>query len=96
MSATGSFSIRLMNEDGEPVTDREVTVFYDGLFSGSESQDTDDDGWATFPIFSEPDYIGKIYTTELNDDLLVTSSTVLLTDGERVEDGDTFSYTVRV
>lgn len=91
----GTFSIRLMNEDDEPVADREVTVHYSGLLSGFESRDTDSDGWAEFPLFSEPDYIGNVYTTELNDDLLVTSSSVLLTDGETVSDGDTFSFTIR-
>jgi|GEM_PF-3575267 len=41
------FSIRVVDEDGDPVSDKKITIDY-GLFNGQESEFTNNDGWAEF------------------------------------------------
>jgi len=93
MSDEGSFSVRLVDEDGYPIGDRSVTVFYGGFLSGYETQYTDSDGWAEFPTFGHSN-VDKIYSYELHG-LLVQKRDVLLSDGESIFDGATFSFTIQ-
>ena len=93
MSDDGTFSIRLVDENGDALTDRKVTVFYKGILGGSEKRYTDYDGWAEFPTFGE-NYIGEVYSYELRG-ILVTKHSVLLTGGEEIYDGATFSFTIQ-
>ena len=44
----GTFSFRLVDEHGRPVSDRKITIDY-GFMRGVGSEYTDDDGWAEFP-----------------------------------------------
>ena len=49
MSDDISFSIRIVNQDGDGVSNEEVYITESGfLAGGSQSQITDTDGWATF------------------------------------------------
>jgi len=85
MSDLGSFSIRVVDEDGNGVED--VTVTCDYQLGGQGTEYTDSDGWVTFPIlkgFTASSY--GINTVYIN--------------GEEVkdffypEDEDTFSFTL--
>jgi hypothetical protein len=86
----GTFSIRLVHgKNGRPASNRKVTVFYGG---GSETRYTDDDGWSSFPTLGYS-YVGQIYSVEYYG-ILVLSRGVLLSKGERISDGATFSFAV--
>jgi hypothetical protein len=89
-----TFSIRLVDEDGHAVGNREVTCFYPGglLPGGSHTEYTDDDGWCEFPTFGSSS-VTKIYSYELHG-IWVSKRSVLLSDGEYISDGATFSFTV--
>lgn len=78
-----SFSIRVVNEDGEPVQGAMVSVIYDVT---NQDDYTDEDGWVEFerpkPALGGSGIRGTIYI-----------------NGEEVgspwiADGDTFSYTL--
>lgn len=90
MSSEGNFSIRVVDEDSDPLSGIEVTVFYGAsggglLPGGSETRYTDSDGWAEFEIFigTWGSLIEKVY---VGNELVDTSLTP--------DDGDTYSYTV--
>ena len=91
---TGTFSICLIDEDGRPHTNRRVTCFYPGVLlpGGSETRYTDDSGWCEFPTHGYG-YIGEIYSYALHG-ILIQERSVLLTDGEKIYDGATFSFTI--
>jgi hypothetical protein len=89
MSSEGSFSIRVVDEDGDPVNGARISVVYGasagGLLPGGvETRHTDSDGWAEFDIYTGTwgSLIEEVYV----DGELVDSS---LTP----EDGDTYSFT---
>jgi hypothetical protein len=91
---SGTFSIRLVDDDGDPISNRKVTCFYSGglLPGGSHAEYTDDDGWCEFPTFGNSS-VSEIYSYELYG-LLVQQRSVLLSDGEDIHDGASFSFTV--
>ena len=43
-----SFSVKVVDEDGDPKSGAEVSVSYMGLLSGFEEDYTDEDGWVSF------------------------------------------------
>lgn len=49
MRDAGSFSIRVVDDDGQPVSGAKVS-YQCGDMSGVGTEYTDDDGWATFDI----------------------------------------------
>jgi hypothetical protein len=90
MSSEGTFSIRVVDEDGDPVRGAKVTVFYGAsvgglLPGGSETRHTGSDGWAEFERYvgTWGSLIERVY---VNGELVGTSLTP--------DDGDTYSYTV--
>ena len=86
MSELGTWSVRVVDEDGNGVEG--VTVAYQcGLISGVGTAYTDEDGWAQFEIIKEtlgagPIAVHKIWVegTEMSDNVFYP------------EDGDTFSF----
>lgn len=57
-----SFSIRVVNDEGDPVEGVKVTVSFDGIFHGVGEDFTDDDGWAQFESSSMHHVAtGKVY-----------------------------------
>ena len=50
MAETISFAIRVVDEDGSPISGKEVYITQSG-FGGSQGQYTDEDGWATFEFY---------------------------------------------
>ena len=76
-----SFSIRIVNENGDPVVGEMVHIGYYRILQGWDEAGTDDDGWAEF---TGPSHIGT-----------VTVRGVQLNDADfSVEDGYTFSFTL--
>jgi hypothetical protein len=74
------FSIRIIDEDGDGVSDIKVSVSFDSL-GGWLEEFTDSDGWATF----EPSGHHVSCKVYVRDELL----------GEvGIEDGDTFSFNI--
>jgi hypothetical protein len=90
----GTFSIRLLDEDGRALRNRGVTCFYQGrlLPGGSETRYTDSTGWCNFPTHRY-DYIGKIYSYALHG-IFIQKRSVLLSKGEEIYDGANFSFTI--
>ena len=50
MAETISFSIRIVDEEGDPVSGKKVYITQSGL-GGSQGQYTDEDGWAEFEFY---------------------------------------------
>ena len=81
----GSFSIRIVDENQQPMSGVAVGCSYCGL--GSEIQYTNNKGWATFPIYggtifsSQPVGVDQIYVNEIE-----------LMDFFYPEDGQTESF----
>jgi hypothetical protein len=88
MSDEGTFSIRVVDEDGRPVSNREVTIDY-GTMRGVGTEYTDDDGWAEFSTFGYSS-VGRIWIKKYNSDMLITSTAVEVSDGESTYDGANF------
>ena len=83
-----TFSIRVVNDEGDGVESVKVCCFY-GLLSGFEEKYTDDDGWVNFDIPSEV-LSGRLISIK---SIYVDGNEVL--DGpEDMEDGDTRSFTI--
>lgn len=88
MSEGGSFSIRVVDADGNGVSGAKVS-YQCGHLSGVGTEYTDDDGWVTFPIIHETLGSGVIPIR------------CIWVNGEEVsdevhypDDGDTFSFTL--
>lgn len=87
MSEHGTFSIRVVDENGDGVSEAEV-AYECGQMSGVGSEYTDSDGWAEFDIvhgmFGGPIPIDKVWVNgeEVSDNSFYP------------EDGDTFSFTL--
>jgi hypothetical protein len=87
-------SIRLLNEDGRPLSDYKITIFFSGLLGSMEHARTDSDGWATF----ENPYVD--YDERSVDSAHATLSmfpsviTKTLMDGGSISNGETMSFTV--
>jgi hypothetical protein len=77
---TISYSIRIVDEDGNGVEGANVYIEYGGLLGSWDEGYTDENGWVEFD--TSQDIISKVY---VNDEIV----------GEdyRVEEGDTFSFT---
>lgn len=81
-----TFSIRVVDDDGDPVSGIEVTCSY-GVVSGLHTERTDEDGWATFPIVENAFGFGN------------TPVSHVFIDHEEVhgelnpDDGETYSFT---
>jgi hypothetical protein len=84
----GTFSIRLMDEHGRPVSDRKITIHY-GFMRGVGSEYTDDDGWAEFPTNGYSD------VRTILADTLITSRSVELSSSKVIYDGAKFSYVIQ-
>jgi len=91
-SDDSEFCIRIVDRDGGPRENREVTCFYPGILGGSETRHTDGDGWCSFPTHGF-DHTDKIYSVQYYD-ILILSRAILLSEGEDIHDGATFSFTV--
>ena len=89
----GTFSIRLMDEHGRPVSDRKITIHY-GFMRGVGSEYTDDDGWAEFPTNGYSD-VKTIWADEYNNDTLITSRSVELSSSKVIYAGAKFSYVIQ-
>ena len=75
-----SFSIRVINDDGDPVGGIDVAASF-GIFHGMIEETTNDDGWAEFE--ASGDYVSA--------ELFVDGRS----KGEHaLSDGETFSFTV--
>ena len=87
MSEHASFSIRIVDADGNGVSGAKVSCQY-GTMSGVGTEYTDDDGWATFDIV-EGVLGGRIPIENIWVDGKEISDDVTYMD-----DGDTFSFTL--
>lgn len=88
----GTFSIRLVNADGDPIENRSITVFYPGLIGSSTTEYTDHDGWAEFGIYGHR-RTAEIHSYELYG-ILIQKRAVTISDGEEIHDGASFSFTI--
>jgi len=84
MSELGTFSIRVVDEDGVGVGDVKVSVHYASLLAGYFHGRTDSDGWVEFDIETAPPW-GTLIETIYVDDEEVGG-------GFHPEDGNTFSF----
>lgn len=88
-SNEGTFSIRVVNERGNPVRGAKVSCQY-GRMSGVGSEYTDSNGWAEFPIIS-----GAIIDRSTITIMKVWVNGEEVSDGSFTpEDGDTFSFVI--
>lgn len=81
----GTFSIRVVDEDGQGVCGAKVSCHYP---TTHQSQYTDSDGWAEF------DAHGGLLSFPVVDHLYING--VEVDASVRTDDGDTFSYTIPV
>lgn len=89
-----NFSIRIIDEEGEPIEGVTVRVWYKFGAWGAipwypDKAETDEDGWAQF---SKTAPVSKLMNGGIDIDVKVRSSE--LAEDLRVEDGDTLSYTM--
>ncbi len=77
-----NYSIRVINEDGDPEEDARVKVTY---IVSHETGDTDEDGWVQFNTTS---------ITNQTVDVEVSINGDSVGKLEEVGDGDTFSFTI--
>jgi hypothetical protein len=87
MSGDETFSIRIVNENGDPISDAKVQCLY-AMNAGAETVYTNEDGWGEFPILGA--LLGgsaEVISIIVNDEEV---------QGERwyPEDGDTLSFTI--
>jgi hypothetical protein len=82
---TVSFSIRIVNDDGEGVSGIRVYVQYT---DGSATEETDDDGWAQFTAVGLHEAINC--NTILRE---IRCKGTTLAEDVTVDDGETLSYT---
>ena len=87
-----TFSIRLMDKRQRPLSDRKITVFYSGMFSGWEDRYTGSDGWCEFPTFGRT-WVKHIYSYMLFGFWAQKRSLVLAKD-QKIFDGATLSFTI--
>lgn len=88
MPVVGSFSIRIVDGDGEGVQGVDVTCKY-GIISGVQSEYTDEDGWASFPVVEETTSSWHISVTTI-----WVNSVDMDVESFRPDDGDTMSFTL--
>lgn len=80
-----SFSIRIVDEDGDGVSGIEVSCHYSGMTH--ESDYTDDDGWANFTLYKNVFFSGYPYL----ENVYVDGEDVL-PETVQPEDGETYSF----
>jgi hypothetical protein len=80
----GAFSVRVIDERGRPCKGIDVQCLYE--HSGTQTEYTDSDGWAEFPV-----YVG-FGGTKFVTSICVSWKKVSEGTGFFPEDGDTFSY----
>jgi hypothetical protein len=85
----GTFSIRVVDEDGNGVEGVKVTCKYRGILHGMEEEYTDEDGWARFHV-SYTMFSGS--TVPINN--IWIGDDQVLDEIKYMEDGDTLSYTI--
>lgn len=79
----GTFSVRVVNEDGVGVPGVEVSCHYPLTY---QTRHTDSDGWAEFDVH------GGLMSFPVVDHLYINS--VEVDTSLKTEDGDSFSYTL--
>lgn len=91
-----SFSIRIVDKDGDPLSGRDVTVRYLAMFlSTRQTSETDSDGWAHFETEEGDDTVAEVSVEYHWTSMPGMSRTITVNDDSfKVSDGDTFSYTV--
>ncbi|MDP2816039.1 MAG: hypothetical protein Q8O19_05110 [Rectinemataceae bacterium] len=77
----GMFSVRVVNEDGDPVKSARVSVDF-GLLRGQSTEYTDENGWAEFSNLDGDLVTGEFY---VNGESQGDHST---------HDGDSYSFTI--
>ena len=87
----GTFTVRLVDENDNPISGRKVYVNY-GSMRGVGEEYTDEDGRADFPTLGY-DSVGAISSYRL-EGLLVQQVSEELSSGENIEDGAEFTYTI--
>src|SRR4051794_331386 len=84
----GTFSIRIVDEDGNGVGGIDVYIEHGLGILHSHREETDSDGWAEFPLLK-----GSI-SDSLTVDVVMVNGVRVNDDYFTPEDGDTFSYTI--
>lgn len=87
MSEHGTFSIRVVDEDGTGISGAKVS-YQCGSMSGIGTEYTDDDGWATFDI------IHGVLGGRIPIEKIWVNSEEVSDNVTYPEDGDTFSFTL--
>ena len=85
---SGTFKIRVVDSDGDGLENISVGCQY-GSCSGVEIQDTDEDGWAEFPVIEETIGNGNIVIRKI-----WIGRTEVGDEYNHFEDGDTVSFTL--
>jgi len=79
--STLTFSIRVVDDEGDPVSNEDVYVVMSGILGGpSQTGNTDEDGWAEFEFIAKRFY-GVAHVRGEEHEIIA-------------DDGDTFSITV--
>lgn len=86
-----SFSVRLVDEEGNPYPNEEVTCFF-GFMHHEEVETTDGDGWAYFT--HEHDEDGKMHVASLYVGGIWGQNKYVLLSGEDIPDEDEKSFTI--
>ena len=87
-----TFSVRVVDEDGNGVEDAEVFIIWGGLVGASISEQTNSDGWATFPVQRG---FGILLPLPVQKVIINNVTVVDDDDGAfRPNEDDTFSFTL--
>lgn len=78
-------SVRIVDDEGNPKSGVDVTLFFFGLLAGHLSEYTDDDGWAEFEL--DTDFSPQ------NIERLAVNGEFVAEPGN-VSDGETMSFTI--
>jgi hypothetical protein len=81
-----SYSIRVVDPDGDPVSGAEIMVSYFEFTGGTDTQHTDSEGWAEFETTYGICNVDGVYVNGLE--------AIEYPGLGLVEDGDTFSVTL--
>ncbi len=83
MTEYGDFSIRVVDEDGDPKSGVTVSIFHHGFMGGTQKGYTDDDGWVSSERYHHAPTITEVY---VDGDLVASDISP--------DEGETYSYTV--
>ena len=84
-----TFSIRIVDEDGDGIEDVTVYLDYAGITGDSDSEETDSDGWAEFTLHRE---FGVGHPKTISS--VTANGVIVMSDSFTPDDGDTFSFTL--